>query len=135
MYIGLEILERLRKTTRLLMTSQRSLETSAIFRFAPMPAKGCRDRGSFLDFFGSLSAGASCCVNSLLRYPLPKLRNNFSNTRWETILVYGMHRIHKYISYNNRHNYCHDPRSESMPKWYEAGCFITLSVYCHCMGQ
>ena len=61
-----KIIESLRNTTRLLMTSQRSLETSAIFRFAPILAKGWRDRGSFLDFFGSSSAGASCCVNSLM---------------------------------------------------------------------
>ena len=41
------VLESLRNTTRLLMTSQRSLETSAIFRFAPMLAKGWRDRARF----------------------------------------------------------------------------------------
>jgi len=34
-------------SARLLMTSQRSLETSAIFRFAPMLARGWRDRARF----------------------------------------------------------------------------------------
>ena len=41
------IIESLRNTTRLLMTSRRSLETSPIFRFAPMLAKGWRDRARF----------------------------------------------------------------------------------------
>ena len=41
------LIESLRNTTRLLMTSQRSLETSAIFRFAPMLVKAWRDRARF----------------------------------------------------------------------------------------
>ena len=41
------IVESLRSTTRLLMTSQRSLETSVIFRFAPKIARGWRDRARF----------------------------------------------------------------------------------------
>ena len=47
MIIVVETLESLRNTTRLLMTSQRNLETGAIFRFAPMLSKGCCDRARF----------------------------------------------------------------------------------------
>ena len=60
------IIESLRNTTRLLMTGQRSLETSAIFRFAPMLARGWRDRALFHKI---VAAGGMSSINIYWIFP------------------------------------------------------------------